>query len=218
MEVWTTQPGLQLYTGNGLNGSILGKEGKAYLRYGAFCLETQHFPDSPNEPAFPSTALKPGEAYHEMTEYRFVAQDAATQPGVAAGMDLSTGWTLIKEGEAEGMIEQDAQHPTNASAHLLRIAVTKTAEPGLGRVGATSAVLVAVRDGEWFDVRFTAVTERSTVGLVFSLEGTDGKVLARTTLPEIGQARGRRAATAPAAWQKYLVVLHGAGRIRRRIW
>ena len=71
MEVLTTQPGLQFYTGNFLDGSLKGKGGKAYGRRSALCLETQHFPDSPNKPNFPSTVLKPGEDYKQTTVYRF---------------------------------------------------------------------------------------------------------------------------------------------------
>ena len=71
LEVRTTQPGLQFYTGNFLDGSIHGKGGKSYGRRSAFCLETQHFPDSPNQPSFPSTVLKPGETYRESTVFRF---------------------------------------------------------------------------------------------------------------------------------------------------
>ena len=71
LEVLTTQPGLQFYTGNFLDGSIHGKGGKTYGRRSAFCLETQHFPDSPNKPSFPSTVLKPGETYRESTVFRF---------------------------------------------------------------------------------------------------------------------------------------------------
>lgn len=71
MEVHTDQPGVQLYTGNGLSGQT-GKGGKAYERQSAFCLETQHFPDSPNQPAFPSTILRPGETYRQVCVYKFV--------------------------------------------------------------------------------------------------------------------------------------------------
>ncbi|HEY0868098.1 MAG TPA: aldose epimerase family protein [Fimbriimonas sp.] len=71
MEVWTTQPGVQLYTGNFLDGSVTGRGGIAYQRHAAFCLETQHFPDSPNRPEFPNTILRPGEVYRQVTEYRF---------------------------------------------------------------------------------------------------------------------------------------------------
>ncbi len=71
MEVLTTQPGLQFYTGNFLDGTIKGKGGKVYGRRTAFCMETQHFPDSPNHPAFPTTELKPGEQYKTQTVYRF---------------------------------------------------------------------------------------------------------------------------------------------------
>jgi aldose 1-epimerase len=71
LEVLTTQPGLQFYTGNFLDGTIHGKGGKVYGHRSAFCLETQHFPDSPNHPRFPSTELKPGETYHEVTVFKF---------------------------------------------------------------------------------------------------------------------------------------------------
>ncbi len=74
MQVWTTQPGLQFYAGNFLNGTIRGKGGKVYPRRGAFCMETQHFPDSPNHPDFPSTELKPGETYDQVTVYHFSAR------------------------------------------------------------------------------------------------------------------------------------------------
>jgi aldose 1-epimerase len=71
MEVLTTQPGLQFYTGNFLDGTLKGKGGKVYGRRSALCLETQHFPDSPNKPTFPTTELKPGEDYKQTTIYRF---------------------------------------------------------------------------------------------------------------------------------------------------
>jgi aldose 1-epimerase len=73
MEVWTTEPALQFYTGNFLDGTLKGK-GKTYPRRGAFCMETQHYPDSPNKPAFPTTELKPGEIYHTTTIYKFSAK------------------------------------------------------------------------------------------------------------------------------------------------
>ena len=71
LQVLTDQPGLQFYTGNFLDGTITGKDGKVYPRRGALCLETQHFPDSPNHPKFPSTELKPGQKYHTTTTFRF---------------------------------------------------------------------------------------------------------------------------------------------------
>ncbi len=74
MEVWTTEPAVQLYSSIGLNGSIVGKGGAAYPKYGAICLETQHFPDSPNRPNFPSTVLKPGTKFHSETIYKFSAK------------------------------------------------------------------------------------------------------------------------------------------------
>jgi aldose 1-epimerase len=70
LEVLTDQPGVQFYTSNNLDGSIQGKGGKAYGRRGALCLETQHFPDSPNKPNFPSTVLKPGRQFNSTTIYR----------------------------------------------------------------------------------------------------------------------------------------------------
>jgi aldose 1-epimerase len=71
MEVLTTQPGIQFYTGNFLDGTVQGKGGKVYPRRSAFCLETQHFPDSPNQSKFPTSELKPGQAYHHTTIYKF---------------------------------------------------------------------------------------------------------------------------------------------------
>ncbi|HXB94248.1 MAG TPA: aldose epimerase family protein [Puia sp.] len=71
MTVSTTEPGIQFYTGNFMNGTNPIKGGKKDVYRSAFCLETQHFPDSPNQPSFPSTVLKPGETFHSTTEYRF---------------------------------------------------------------------------------------------------------------------------------------------------
>lgn len=74
LEVHTTQPGVQLYTANYLDGSLLGKGGVVYGRQTAFCLETQHFPDSVNHPEFPSTILRPGEIYRQTTVHKFSTQ------------------------------------------------------------------------------------------------------------------------------------------------
>jgi aldose 1-epimerase len=71
LEVKTNQPGIQFYTGNFLDGTIHGKGGKVYGHRFAFCLETQHFPDSPNHADFPSTELKPGQTYHQITVFQF---------------------------------------------------------------------------------------------------------------------------------------------------
>jgi aldose 1-epimerase len=71
LEVWTTEPGIQLYTGNFLDGKTPGKGGLTYPRRSAFCLETQHYPDSPNKPSFPSVVLNPGELYHTIAKYKF---------------------------------------------------------------------------------------------------------------------------------------------------
>lgn len=74
MEVLTTEPGIQFYCGNFLDGRLKGKAGKAYVRRGGFCLETQHYPDSPNQPKFPSTILEPGKKYETSTIYKFSAK------------------------------------------------------------------------------------------------------------------------------------------------
>lgn len=71
LEVYTTEPGVQFYTGNFLEGSGVGKHGHIYGKYHAFCLETQHFPDSPNHPGFPTTILRPGQTYRSRTVYKF---------------------------------------------------------------------------------------------------------------------------------------------------
>jgi aldose 1-epimerase len=75
LDVWTTEPGLQFYSGNFLDGSITGKGGQVYAHRTGFCLETQHFPDSPNQPAFPSTILRPGEEYRSRTVFGFGVVD-----------------------------------------------------------------------------------------------------------------------------------------------
>ena len=71
LEVSTTEPGVQFYTGNFLDGTVKGKGGTAYGRRSGLCLETQHFPDSPNQPAFPSTILEPGATYRSKTVWKF---------------------------------------------------------------------------------------------------------------------------------------------------
>jgi aldose 1-epimerase len=74
MEVWTTEPGVQFYSGNFLDGTITGKGGVVYKQRWAMCLETQHYPDSPNKPAFPTTTLRPGELYKTTTVHKFYAR------------------------------------------------------------------------------------------------------------------------------------------------
>ncbi|MGA9529575.1 MAG: aldose epimerase family protein [Terriglobales bacterium] len=71
MEVWTTEPAVQFYSGNFLDGTITGKRGVVYGKHAAFCLETQHYPDSVNHANFPSTILRPGSVFHSETDYRF---------------------------------------------------------------------------------------------------------------------------------------------------
>lgn len=75
MEVFTTEPGVQLYTGNHLQGNETGNSGEPYTARTGFCLETQHFPDSPNQPAFPSTLLNPGEVFKSTTIYKFSVKE-----------------------------------------------------------------------------------------------------------------------------------------------
>jgi len=74
MEVYTTEPGMQFYTGNFLDGSLTGKNGIKYFKHYGFCMETQHYPDSPNQPEFPSTILLPGEKYTSSTIYKFLSK------------------------------------------------------------------------------------------------------------------------------------------------
>jgi aldose 1-epimerase len=71
LTVETTQPGVQFYSGNFLDGTAHGKHGHVYQQHAALCLETQHFPDSPNHPKFPTSELKPGETYHYVTVFKF---------------------------------------------------------------------------------------------------------------------------------------------------
>lgn len=71
LEVLTTEPGVQFYTGNQMTGTLVGPSGRAYRQGDGFCLETQHFPDSPNVPTFPSTTLRPGNAFRSVTVFRF---------------------------------------------------------------------------------------------------------------------------------------------------
>jgi len=74
MEIYTTEPGIQFYSGNFFDGSITGKGGKRYEKYYAFCLETQHFPDSPNIAYFPTTILRPGQTYSHICVHKFYAK------------------------------------------------------------------------------------------------------------------------------------------------
>jgi len=71
LDIATTEPGLQFYSGNFLDGTITGKAGHVYKQHAGFCLETQHFPDSPNHLNFPSTILRPGQEYRSRTEFAF---------------------------------------------------------------------------------------------------------------------------------------------------
>jgi aldose 1-epimerase len=74
MEMLTTEPGVQFYTGNFLDGTVRGKGGAVYRKHAGLCLEAQHFPDSPNKPSFPSTILRPGGTYRQTTIYKFSAK------------------------------------------------------------------------------------------------------------------------------------------------
>jgi aldose 1-epimerase len=74
MEVWTTEPGIQFYSGNFLDGTVKGKKGVSYAKHSGFCLETQHYPDSVNHPNFPSVILRPGETYNQTTVFGFSAK------------------------------------------------------------------------------------------------------------------------------------------------
>lgn len=97
LEIHTTEPGLQFYSGNFLNGSLIGKQGRVYGHRSGLALETQHFPDSPNHPEFPSTVLRPGEAYTSRTVYRFLVQhdragaETFNRPEPAWAWDFGSG-------------------------------------------------------------------------------------------------------------------------------
>jgi len=80
LEVWTTEPGMQFYTGNFLDGTVTGKSGRPYPRRSGFCFETQHYPNSPNQPSFPTTTLRRGATYRSTTIYKF-RNRASTQSG-----------------------------------------------------------------------------------------------------------------------------------------
>jgi len=85
LTVTTTEPAVQLYTGNFLNGKFTGHNGDRYLFRSGFCLETQHYPDTPNHPNFPSTLLRPGDAYHSVTVYTFGVDNPADKPEETPG-------------------------------------------------------------------------------------------------------------------------------------
>jgi aldose 1-epimerase len=72
MEVWTTEPGIQFYSGNSLDGTLVGASSNVYRQGDGFALETQHYPDSPNQPDWPTTTLMPGDQYVTQTIYKFV--------------------------------------------------------------------------------------------------------------------------------------------------
>lgn len=79
LEVWTTEPGLDVYTGNFLDASVVGASGRIYRQGDAIALEPEHFADSPNQPDFPSVELRPGQVYRSRTEYRFGAAEAGAE-------------------------------------------------------------------------------------------------------------------------------------------
>jgi len=82
MEIATTEPGIQFYSGNFLDGRLRGSQGRAYRQGDGVCLETQHYPDSPNRPEFPSTVLRPGATFQSTTVHRFsVAQKTLPHQG-----------------------------------------------------------------------------------------------------------------------------------------
>ncbi len=93
LELLTTEPGLQLYTGNFLTGALLGKDRRLYRQGDGIALETQHFPDSPNHPQFPSTRLEPGQVFSSTTIYRFLTMSSRD----IAKSDVGT--TRLPEGE-----------------------------------------------------------------------------------------------------------------------
>jgi aldose 1-epimerase len=97
LEIVTTEPGLQLYSGNFLDGKITGKGGKVYGHRQAFCLETQHYPDSPNHPSFPPVVLRPGKHYQTTTLYRFTTDAAAAQAAAPAPKGKGVAKSVAKD-------------------------------------------------------------------------------------------------------------------------
>jgi aldose 1-epimerase len=85
MEIYTTEPGIQFYSGNFLDGSITGKNGKIYEKYSGLCLEPQHFPDSPNRPQFPSTVLIPGDRFKSLSAYKIYIDNHLQAPYTGSG-------------------------------------------------------------------------------------------------------------------------------------
>ena len=165
LEICTTEPGVQFYTGNFLDGTLVGTSGHAYRQSDAFTLETQHFPDSPNQPAFPSTVLRPSQTFTSTTVYAF----GADRPGVTApaaprsplvraarwsGRDVlrHPGAALSPIGERDGRpgAARVAQVHAEAGGGLSSSqAAGDVLEPGTktaGRIVETSAVALAGRD------------------------------------------------------------------------
>jgi hypothetical protein len=133
-----------------------------------------------------------------------------------ARQKLMTGWSLLKEGMAEATFEADAARPSDPGQKYLHVNVTKTAGPGQGRAGAVNSNPIEVRADAWYDATFRAIADGRPVGMVFSLEGADGKVLARTTFPEIGRVgRGARdnekTVEENPTPRRYSVALHARG-------
>jgi hypothetical protein len=131
----------------------------------------------------------------------------AQGPGPAP---MVSGWSELKEGEGAGTFQMDAKNPDNPNPHLLKVSVTRYPEAGKGRYGVKNAASIAVKTGASYSVQFNGASEGIGVGLVFSLETDDGKVLARTTLPEIGRGAGGGAtpgSTPKAPWRHYQVTL-----------
>ncbi|MGN6369165.1 MAG: hypothetical protein ACTHN5_12960 [Phycisphaerae bacterium] len=130
---------------------------------------------------------------------------AGTQP--AGGVDISAGWEGLQAGEAVGTMQQREVE----GEPVLEMTVTKTARPLMGRVGAVNRVHLKVEEGRYYDITFEGKAEKASVGLVYSLETPDGKVLARTTIPEIGRAGITTGTKAATGWLSYLVALHARG-------
>ncbi len=114
----------------------------------------------------------------------------ATPPAAPAAAPLISGWSVLKEGTAEGAVEIGAKNAANPNPNLIRIAITNFPEFGAGRMGVKNSLSLAVTAGKSYDITFNGTSEGIGVGLVFSLETDAGKVLCRTTLPEIGRGGG----------------------------
>ena len=120
METYTTQPGVQLYTGNWMTGNFEGKNGQRYPERAALCLETQHFPDSPNKPEYPTTELRPGEVFQSTTIYKFSVEMCIRDSSLPIADDSPNIFRAILSGKRHfsGSSKQSSEPSTNWKSNI----------------------------------------------------------------------------------------------------